>query len=229
MKMKSFIGALALVSQLAFAAPVPTAELGKVNSFITTLLGEMSDSVKIQFTKAERSDDGKKIVATTVTLDSQDLVKVSVDAKIAGGDFNLAGKMEADISKQEIDENRIAEMRAKLEDAVDQMNAAGEYKATLDIKEVGALKTLTLKAEKIAATATLKKLNLVVTYPKDFKSGKVKADLQSTFDTKDANVVRAQDAASNIFNAAAKGQEPAQQDFQTLVELFTELMNYVQI
>lgn len=230
MKVRAFIGSLALVSSIAMAAVVPSSEVAKVNSFVKTLLGPASDMVSIEFSKAERSADGKRVEAVRVSISSQDFVKIDLDAKFTGNDFILNGILEGDVAKQEMNEQTIADTKVKIENLVQRLNSSGDFVASLKIQELANGKVLSLKIDKErnVETKTLKSLSFEMTYPKDLQKGKFKAILKSVFDAKATDVVTAQDAASNIFNAAASSSTPDAKDFQKLIDLFQTLLTEIE-
>jgi len=231
MKLKSALLALALTSSIAMAAPVPNAEIAKVNNFITTLLGDLSGAVQVAFLSAERSTDGKTVTAAKVKVASQDLAKMELDAKVVGDDLLVNAQLEVDASKQELSDETIAESQKKLEDYIAHVNKGADYVAALKMSttSVGKVLAITVSKKAGAQTPAIKNLNFEMTYPVDLKKGKIKATLKSSFDRKNDEVKLAQESADRIFATVSTGGTPDQKDFQILLDMFLDLMSEVQI
>jgi hypothetical protein len=218
--------ALAL-SLAAFAAPLPQAQLDRINAFISSSLGDIGQMATVEVVEAEVSDTTGLLTSSKVVADVMGLVKLSLGVKLEGELVTLAAALEGSVAELGLSSEDLLAMAEEVRNVVDAVNAQGDYKATLTEKVTaeGTDLEVTMVPARNDSTLAVKNVSIKSFIPNDGATKQLSLAVEGAFNAKADNVVKAQIALTNIIKALGNEQAPDEQDFATLAQIIAEILD----
>ncbi len=226
--MKTLLSLLTLSLGLsAFAAPVPEAELARVNEAINVLASASGDEfgTTVSITSAERDDNGLLTSANLIAKATDATLSAGISAK--NGEITLTAGAKINVTQFGIGAAELLALAPVVQAYIDTINQEGTYRATLTLTP--GTKGITAVAELVPANAeapsTVKRVLITALIPADTVKNPVELSVSATVNAGAETVTRAQTALSNIFNALARGEAPAEADIAVLSEILEQILN----
>lgn len=213
--MKKLISTFVLVSICAWASSIPMGQIKLANKYLSQFLEEGLFSLEIT---SGNINEANLIDDLAIKSEILDMLTVNLTTYVSGSDVAFKASVESIEDGEDYDElaQEIIEMLPDLITqypdfnilyTVDRSDFSTKVKATITAKDLSSM----LNFIKISATVT--------------KAGAIHASLDASVKSQSAIVLKAQYALTDMFNSFVNQEDPAEEDMDTLFEIYETVLN----